>query len=196
MRLCALYNNKSLQFVYLSATISNPREHFSELVPLHVFGGPERLTLISADSAPRGDRRFILWNPIMKRHIGDALCATDKEQDMGVTNKVEAPTKSRKRARDSGSVVLPISDTSDSSGSTLSEAARVFASLVKLKIRTICFCRTRKLTELVIRLCSNDLRKTSPMLAPLVKSYRGGYTREDRRSIEKEMFSGKLLGIA
>ena len=54
-RLCRHYGSRP-QFICSSATIANPREHAER-----VCGAP--MTLVDNDGAPRGPRRFVLWNP-------------------------------------------------------------------------------------------------------------------------------------
>ena len=80
--------------------------------------------------------------------------------------------------------------------STLVESSRVFTALVKSGVRVLCFSRTRKITELVLRYSQQDLKATAPALVPLIRGYRGGYTKADRRSIERDFFSRRLLGVA
>jgi len=75
--------------------------------------------------------------------------------------------------------------------SSNSEATLLFTELVKQRIRTLVFARSRKLTELIYVYSRDHL---SPDLADLIKPYRAGYLAEDRRKIEKDLFSGKLLG--
>lgn len=59
----------------------------------------------------------------------------------------------------------------------------------------IAFCRTRKLTELVLRYSLSDLKANTPSMVSKVEGYRGGYTKEDRRRIEQKLFRGELLGV-
>ncbi|MCJ7763549.1 MAG: DEAD/DEAH box helicase, partial [Dehalococcoidales bacterium] len=76
-----------------------------------------------------------------------------------------------------------------------SEAAGLFAELVSQDIRTITFTRSRRLTELVARYSKQKLAETSPPHAGRVKAYRAGYLPQQRRQIEQELFSGRLLGV-
>ncbi|CAN0475014.1 unnamed protein product, partial [Phaeothamnion confervicola] len=46
-----------------------------------------------------------------------------------------------------------------------------------------------------LRSTLEDLGASAPELLPFVRSYRGGYTREDRREIERELFANRLLGV-
>ncbi|UCC65109.1 MAG: DEAD/DEAH box helicase, partial [Anaerolineae bacterium] len=75
------------------------------------------------------------------------------------------------------------------------EAARLTAALVQAGLRTIAFARARRAAELILRLTHKMLKDERPELAPLVKSYRGGYRAQERRRVERELFQGRLLGI-
>ena len=75
--------------------------------------------------------------------------------------------------------------------STIVETSLVFSSLVKRKIRTLAFCKVRKLVELVLLYTLQDLRISAPHLCETVDSYRGGYTKAERRRIE----SGTIIII-
>lgn len=76
------------------------------------------------------------------------------------------------------------------------EGARILAQLVLRGARTIAFCKVRKHCEMLISAVRLELQKLERNdAAELVMAYRGGYTPEDRRKIEKEMFEGRLLGI-
>jgi len=54
-RMCEHYGS-SPQFILLSATIGNPREHLETLIG-------DEIELIDQDGAPRGPRTLIFWNP-------------------------------------------------------------------------------------------------------------------------------------
>ena len=61
--------------------------------------------------------------------------------------------------------------------------------------QVIAFLRARRSAELLYRYVREALAKVRPDLAERVKSYRGGYLPEERRQIEKALFSGELLGV-
>ncbi|ACZ61968.1 DEAD/DEAH box helicase [Dehalococcoides mccartyi] len=75
-----------------------------------------------------------------------------------------------------------------------SESSFLLSELVSHEIRTLDFARTKRLTELIYKYSRDRLIAIKPEFADLIKPYRGGYTAEDRRKIEKELFSGRLLG--
>lgn len=76
-----------------------------------------------------------------------------------------------------------------------SEAAYLFASLVRAGLRNITFARARKLAELILLYARDNLKRTDPELVDTVKSYRAGYLAEERRAIERDLFNGKLRGV-
>ncbi|HLW60586.1 MAG TPA: DEAD/DEAH box helicase [bacterium] len=74
------------------------------------------------------------------------------------------------------------------------EASWLVASLLKGGVRTIAFTKARKITELVHRYTVDALRE-DPVLAARVSPYRAGYLPEQRREIERRLFSGDLAGV-
>ena len=125
--------------------------------------------VIDDDGSPQGPRTFALWNPPF----------------------IDRAQTSRR--------------------SPNGEATTLFASLVRNNTRTIVFTRARKVAELILRYARDELgkedgrkgrgRKTgkgsgdSPSPASRIAAYRAGYTPEQRRQIERDLFSGKLLGV-
>jgi DEAD/DEAH box helicase domain-containing protein len=75
------------------------------------------------------------------------------------------------------------------------EAANLFAELIMQNIRTLTFVRTRQLTEVIYNYTRHKLAETDSALAKKIKPYRAGYLPEERRKIEKELFSGQLTGV-
>lgn len=78
--------------------------------------------------------------------------------------------------------------------SSNSEAASLFLRMVQSGVRNITFCRARVVAELICRYALAEL-KGRPEIARRVMVYRGGYTPEQRREIERGMFDGSLLGV-
>ena len=76
-----------------------------------------------------------------------------------------------------------------------SEATSLFAELVGQNIRTLTFARTRRLTELIYVYTKRRLAEASSGWTEQIKPYRAGYLPEERRQIERELFSGQLLGV-
>jgi DEAD/DEAH box helicase domain-containing protein len=76
--------------------------------------------------------------------------------------------------------------------SALGEGARLLAELVSRGLRTICFAKSRRATELIHRFASERLdAETAACLSP----YRAGYTPAQRRTIERRLVEGELLGV-
>lgn len=87
-------------------------------------------------------------------------------------------------------------DPSSGRVSTIREASKILIYLMLRGIRTIAFCKVRKACEVFVKQVRQDLEACErPDLIDRVMSYRGGYTPQDRRKIEQEMFKGALLGI-
>ncbi|KAL8760658.1 MAG: hypothetical protein Q9184_003173 [Pyrenodesmia sp. 2 TL-2023] len=87
-------------------------------------------------------------------------------------------------------------DPSSGRGDAMAETARLFCQLILRGVRVIAFCRVRKQCEVLITAVRNEATALERLdLAGRVMGYRGGYSPQDRRRIEKEMFEGKLMGI-
>jgi len=80
--------------------------------------------------------------------------------------------------------------------SPIVEIASLLAECVQHGLRTIAFCKTRKLSELVIAYVREILMVTAPEQQTKVAVYRAGYSANERRQIEAALFSGALLGVA
>jgi DEAD/DEAH box helicase domain-containing protein len=76
--------------------------------------------------------------------------------------------------------------------SALYEAAEVFSELIQKGARTICFMKSRKGIELILR---HARARLSPELAERIAPYRAGYTPAQRHDIQSRLTSGELLGV-
>ncbi|HZU61207.1 MAG TPA: DEAD/DEAH box helicase, partial [Solirubrobacteraceae bacterium] len=76
--------------------------------------------------------------------------------------------------------------------SALYEAAELFSELVSAGARTICFMKSRKGVELILR---HSVDRLDPGLAERIAPYRGGYTAGQRREIQRRLTEGELLGV-
>lgn len=70
-------------------------------------------------------------------------------------------------------------------------AARLFRLAVGRGLRTIAFTKARRVTELM----HTWIVEAAPELAPYVCGYRAGFLPEERRAIERRLFTGELLGV-
>ncbi|KAI5466566.1 hypothetical protein BGZ63DRAFT_345598 [Mariannaea sp. PMI_226] len=87
-------------------------------------------------------------------------------------------------------------DPASGRGNAKFECARLFCALMLRGVRIIAFCRIRMQCEVLVRAIKAELEALGRSeCINLVMGYRGGYTPQDRRRIESEMFEGKLLGI-
>uniref|UniRef100_M4C4F7 Uncharacterized protein n=1 Tax=Hyaloperonospora arabidopsidis (strain Emoy2) TaxID=559515 RepID=M4C4F7_HYAAE len=179
-----------------------PTLHFFRQRPLRV---------ITKDGAPSAEKLFCIWNP----KVSGKMCSNDTQEDesachepdllrratsQNVLPRMEAATRKRRRTESTPSK----KETGDGgqeaearvSSSAIFQGSRILARLVEAEIATLMFCRSRKLTELVL-MNVHSILQTDPKTRHLVRrvsSYRGGYTLESRRRIEQRLFSGDLLG--
>ncbi|KAG9018344.1 hypothetical protein FRB93_000047 [Tulasnella sp. JGI-2019a] len=80
--------------------------------------------------------------------------------------------------------------------SAYNEVCAMFRFLVKRGVKTIIFCKIRKSCELVMKTLRTQLAAEGRQdILEKIRAYRGGYSQQDRRAIEKEAFTNKLLGI-
>ncbi|KAI9139252.1 P-loop containing nucleoside triphosphate hydrolase protein [Paraphysoderma sedebokerense] len=164
-RLCEHYGNRSVQFFACSATISNPVEHGTKMFGL----SNDQLKIVDKDGSPGGQRSYIFWNPPY---------VNPRDPSLGRVN-------------------------------SLSEAANLFLFFVKRNVKTVVFARHRKGCELLFKDVTTTILSTSSTatssntasnrslihLLSKIKSYRGGYRKDERRNIEQGLFSGQLLGV-
>ncbi|MCB1326314.1 MAG: DEAD/DEAH box helicase [Leptospiraceae bacterium] len=75
--------------------------------------------------------------------------------------------------------------------SAIKEAAALGSYLLKNRISTIFFCRSRIHVELLF----TYLRDRCPELGDRIRSYRGGYLPDERRRIERDLREGRVLGV-
>ncbi|PYI35736.1 putative ATP-dependent RNA helicase [Aspergillus indologenus CBS 114.80] len=87
-------------------------------------------------------------------------------------------------------------DPTSGRGDSVAETARLFCQLILRGARVIAFCRIRKMCEVLLQAVRAECQNLGRAeVAKLVMGYRGGYSPQDRRVIEKDMFEGRLMGI-
>jgi DEAD/DEAH box helicase domain-containing protein len=74
------------------------------------------------------------------------------------------------------------------------EAVELLTELVRRRAQTIVFGKARVVVELVYKYAAEALAGEGD-LAKRIRPYRGGYLPEQRREIEQELFSGRLLAV-
>ncbi|KAK8962459.1 hypothetical protein KSP40_PGU013491 [Platanthera guangdongensis] len=133
------------------------------------LAGLKSVQLIEIDGSPSGVKYFMLWNPPL-------------QLEFKTSKKISAISLNPESATRRTSPIL--------------EASLLFAEMVQHGIRCITFCKTRRLSELVLCYTREILQETAPGLVDSICVYRGGYTPQDRRRIEADLFEGKLRGVA
>ncbi|POS82472.1 hypothetical protein EPUL_006554, partial [Erysiphe pulchra] len=87
-------------------------------------------------------------------------------------------------------------DPASGRGDITAEVAKLFCQLILRGVRVIAFCKVRKSCEALVGAVKHELANLGrPECMSRVMGYRGGYTPQDRRQIERHMFEGKLMGI-
>jgi DEAD/DEAH box helicase domain-containing protein len=76
------------------------------------------------------------------------------------------------------------------------EAHELMAMLIQRGVPTITFSKAKMTAEMIHRYVCDTLSVAAPQLVAKVSPYRGGYLPEERREIERRLFSGELLGVS
>ena len=203
----------SLRFIATSATLPWPEVHVRNICPI---GEKEALEVIDQDTSPRAAKHFFVWNPPLLSAQGAssgsvvAPCRSKKKTstltNSGDDTTIESGSSPRKPSSDKESS-LKI-ESSKRPGwrhrepewhrrHAADETALLLVRAVIQGRRTIAFAKTRNLVEWIFERTLAALR-SDPATAHLVgkvESYRGGYTRIERRKIEDRLFRNDLLGV-
>ena len=156
-------------YVCCSATIADPVVAMTKLIP--VKGIEFDCIESNEDGSPLGESVFCLWVPPLKKKKEVVVAAAEEErQDESVD--VDPRMKERKSA--------------------IFEAARLLTFLVRSNVKTLCFAGSRKVVELVLKYAHMKLTHEH---SHKIRGYRGGYTKKERRSLEKAIFTGTLTAI-
>jgi len=75
------------------------------------------------------------------------------------------------------------------------EGAELFTALLERGAQSLVFTKSRVSAELVYRYARERLERLSPGLGETIRPYRGGYLPEERRRIERALFTGELRGV-
>jgi DEAD/DEAH box helicase domain-containing protein len=79
--------------------------------------------------------------------------------------------------------------------SSNTEGAALFTEAIAWGAQALTFTKSRVAAELVYRYARERLERLEPGLEDRLKPYRGGYLPEERRKIERALFSGELRGV-
>lgn len=179
-RVCALYGSAP-QFIAASATIANPGQHVAALT------GVEAL-VIDDDGSPAGPRSFALWNP----PFVDKAKTTRRSSNGEATHLFAALIRNETRtivftrARKVAELILRYAR-EELIRDQRSEGQRSEGQ-GRRKTRTPQGDRSAPSDT-----SGYGLRVTD--YAARIAAYRAGYTPEQRRQIERDLWSGKLLGV-
>ncbi|THU68520.1 hypothetical protein C4D60_Mb08t04750 [Musa balbisiana] len=178
-RICSHVYGSDPSFIFCTATSANPREHAMVLSNL------QTLELIQNDGSPCGPKYFILWNPPL--NLG---------QKTSSSSTIKKPVK-REKASSRRNNKQPVQSSIESRRSSpILEVSYLLAEMVQHGLRCIAFCKTRKMSELVLSYTREILQATAKDLANSIYVYRAGYSPQERRRIETDLFEGKILGVA
>lgn len=169
------------RYISCSATIKDPESHFRTICAIP---DDEEIAHVHEDGSPSSEKKLVLWEPpIMMNKKGQREIPQSK---LKLATKAQVPIKSAFLPREH----------------VVGELAKILVHLLCMlpSIKVILFCPIREVCELVIKECrtlikSNEFPQWSTISEHDIMSYRGGYSKTDRRAIEQKMFSGKLRAI-
>eukprot|EP01068_Selenidium_serpulae_P000651 Selendium_serpulae@DN11169_c0_g1_i1.p2 len=143
------------------------------------------MVVVDIDGSPSGERSIALWNPPLKT-IGKAE-SLKREQDRNDSFFEPIPSDT---AGDSDTVPMRLSP--------MSETGMLLAFCAMQKLQSLCFCPSRKVAELVLCRAHDYLKswKAEKEIIKKVVCYRGGYTVESRRDLERKLFTGEIMGAS
>lgn len=162
-----------LIFISCSATVQNPPSHFRT-----VCGIPQTdpVTHVHDDGSPCAEKKLVMWNPppLMNKR-GQTQSQLSSSSEVNIANRFIPRV------------------------SLIEELARLLVHLLSAlpNIKVILFCPIRAVCELMMKEVRNLLTRLQwpNVVSSDIMSYRGGYSKSDRRLIEQKMFSGQLRAI-
>lgn len=80
--------------------------------------------------------------------------------------------------------------------SATTEAAELLSELVARQVQTVAFARSRAGVEALATSARRRLEELDPTAVERVAAYRGGYLPAERRTLEADLRSGRILGLA
>ncbi|KAG7192510.1 uncharacterized protein KQ657_001605 [Scheffersomyces spartinae] len=178
-RICDSLGNVDIQCISCSATINDSVEHFKT-----VCGIPptEAVVHIFEDGSPCSERRLVIWRPPPLMNKLGKTAATEQSATTSTNNYTASPFIPRESAT--------------------TELAKILLQLLTNvpNIKVIVFCTIRKICELLMKEVKSLLKEQNKF-GPIkvdnndIMAYRGGYSKSDRRIIERKMFNGDLKAI-
>lgn len=169
LRIAESKANTNVRFVSCSATILDPEVHFRLVCSIPEL---ESIVHVYDDGCPTKDKKLLVWRPppLMNKK-GET--ANDNPVSRFVPHE-----------------------------SVITELAKILVQLLSAlpNIKVLVFCPIRKVCEIMMKeirslLKSGDFANKTGVVSTDIMSYRGGYSKSDRRIIEEKMFNGKLRAI-
>ncbi|MDW8319186.1 MAG: DEAD/DEAH box helicase [Anaerolineae bacterium] len=194
-RIAKLYGAEP-QFIAASATIANPAQHFEALT------GVEGV-VITEDGSPAGPRTFVLWNPPL---VGDRPWRRPGANG----SPPGTPPSGWRRSANAEATALFVLLVRRGVRTIAFTRARKVAELILRYARNELEQeghREAQEKEKARKAAKRgELGKEADAVPPVppglpatlsarIAAYRAGYTAEQRRQIERDLFSGKLLGV-
>ena len=206
-RLVSLQSSARLCFLACSATLAYPEAHFRLLC---CIPQQRKVKIVKEDGSPRAAKHFWVWNPpvldMNGKSLGRVVRKRKKQSDnpKASAKSRDKPSVNLQRQDDGSPPDMSLRKGKDEHRETVQhrrhsadETGLLLALAVSKGVRCIAFCKTRCLVEWVYERTLQVL-KSSPKTADLctqVESYRGGYSKLERRLIEDKLFSNQLLGV-
>lgn len=158
-----------MKFISCSATILNPLSHFRSVCAIPK---DQEVAHVDEDGSPMAEKRLLIWQPAaLMNKLGNVQSTLES------ATSIQEPFIPREN-------VIPA-------------LAKVLVQLLENlpTIKVIVFCPIRKMCELMIKEVRSLIKHTKNVSEVDIMSYRGGYSKSDRRQIEHRMFSGQLRAI-
>jgi DEAD/DEAH box helicase domain-containing protein len=189
-------------FIAASATVAEPGPTAARLLGVDV-------EVVDADHSARGAVDIVLWNPSHgSAPAGELAESRDRAGGAGTDSSAGSPstTAPAAHAQEPAGGTHPHAPTADPRGTdlpsdpdqpipgyrgTLTEAADLMAQLVDQGTSTLAFARSRRAVEVL----ATSVRERAAN-GERVRAYRGGYLPEERRALEADLRSGRLVGLA
>lgn len=194
-----------ITFVSCSATIQNPESHFRTICSIP---RTEPVKHISVDGSPCPEKLLIVWSPppLMDRKGG---LHGGKNPLVGATLSL-SPSRNlvlnlnlnlNRDLNLVGGSEKTISPQFIPRENIIPELAKLLVHLLETlpTLRILVFCPVRVVCELMMKEVRSILKNPNATFRNVttheIMSYRGGYSKEDRRVIERKMFAGDIRGI-
>lgn len=190
-RVAALYGSEP-QFIAASATIANPAEHFAALT------GVEGV-VVEGDGSPAGPRAFVLWNPPFVDKAKTTRRSANGEAATLFTTLIrnDVRTIMFTRARKVAELILRYAreELEKEEGKEGRRGKEGKGGKGGREGKGGKEGREGKVPDAYPSFPSFPSLSSASPLSVRIAAYRAGYTPAQRRQIEQDLFSGRLLGV-